>query len=52
MQTQGGTNAYHGRAFFYMRSQNLNSNTWTDNNMRQDFRQKNYGLWRARFEYR
>jgi hypothetical protein len=47
MQTQSGTNAYHGRAFFYMRNQNLNSNTWTDNslgNKRQDFRQKNYGL--------
>lgn len=47
MQTQSGTNSFHGRAFYYMRNQNLNSNTWTDNslgNKRQDFRQKNYGL--------
>ena len=47
MQTQSGTNAYHGRAFFYLRNQNLNSNDWADNsvgNARQDFRQKNYGL--------
>jgi hypothetical protein len=47
MQTQSGTNAYHGRAFFYLRNQNLNSNDWTDNslgNPRQDFRQKNYGV--------
>ena len=47
MQTQSGTNSFHGRAFYYMRNQNLNSNDWTDNslgNKRQDFRQKNYGL--------
>jgi hypothetical protein len=47
MQTQSGTNAYHGRAFFYLRNQDLNSNDWTDNslgNARQDFQQKNYGL--------
>ncbi len=46
MQTQSGTNTYHGRAFFYFRNQNLNSNDWTDNslgNPRQDFSQKNYG---------
>ncbi|HEY3628728.1 MAG TPA: carboxypeptidase-like regulatory domain-containing protein [Terracidiphilus sp.] len=47
MQTQSGTNEYHGRAFFYFRNQNLNSNSWTDNslgNPRQKFDQKNYGL--------
>lgn len=47
MQTQSGTNDFHGRAFFYFRNQSLNSNTWTDNslgNPRQDFNQKNYGL--------
>ena len=47
METQSGTNQYHGRAFFYYRNQNLNSNDWTDNslgNPRQKFNQKNYGL--------
>ncbi len=47
MQTQSGTNSYHGRAFLYFRNQDLNSNDWTDNslgNPRQDFQQKNYGL--------
>lgn len=47
MQTQSGTNSFHGRAFFYARNQNLNSNTWTDNslgNKRQDFQQRNYGV--------
>ncbi len=47
MQTQSGTNAYHGRAFLYLRNQNLNSNTWANNSVgstRQDFQQKNYGL--------
>ena len=47
METQSGTNEYHGRAFFYYRNQNLNSNDWTDNslgNPRQKFNQKNYGL--------
>ena len=46
MQTQTGTNQFHGRLFFYLRNQNLNSNSWTDNslgNPRQDFQQKNYG---------
>ncbi len=46
MQTQSGTDIFHGRAFFYLRNQNLNSNDWTDNslgNPRQDFQQKNYG---------
>ena len=47
MQTQSGTNDYHGRAFFYFRNENLNSNDWTSNslgNPRQAFDQKNYGL--------
>ena len=47
METQSGTNDYHGRAFFYFRNQNLNSNDWTDNslgNPRQAFSQKNYGV--------
>ena len=47
MQTQSGTNTYHGRAFYYFRNQNLNSNDWTDNslgNPRQKFDQKNYGF--------
>jgi Carboxypeptidase regulatory-like domain len=47
MQTQSGTNTYHGRAFIYLRNQDLNSNDWTDNslgNARQDFQQKNYGF--------
>ncbi|MFC5863669.1 carboxypeptidase-like regulatory domain-containing protein [Acidicapsa dinghuensis] len=47
METQSGTNTYHGRAFFYFRNQNLDSNDWTDNslgNPRQDFHQYNYGV--------
>lgn len=47
METQSGTNDYHGRAFFYFRNENLNSNDWTDNslgNPRQKFDQKNYGV--------
>jgi hypothetical protein len=47
METQSGTDAYHGRAFFYFRNENLNSNDWTSNslgNPRQAFDQKNYGL--------
>src|SRR5579863_8023967 len=46
METQSGTDAYHGRAFIYFRNQNLNSNDWFDNsvgNPRQAFSQKNYG---------
>ena len=35
METQSGTNDYHGRAFFYYRNQSLNSNSWTDNSLRQ-----------------
>ncbi len=47
METQSGTNEYHGRGFFYFRNQNLNANDWTDNslgNARQAFNQKNYGV--------
>lgn len=47
METQSGTNTYHGRAFFYFRNQNLDSNDWTDNslgNPRQAFHQYNYGF--------
>jgi hypothetical protein len=47
METQSGTNTYHGRAFFYYRNQSLNSNNWTDSslgNSRPKFNQKNYGL--------
>ena len=43
METQSGTNQYHGRVFFYFRNQNLNSNDWTDNslgNPRQAFHQR------------
>jgi hypothetical protein len=47
MQTQSGSNVYHGRAFVYFRNQDLNSNDWTDNslgNPRQGFHQYNYGV--------
>ena len=47
MQTQSGTNKYHGRAFLYLRNQDLNSNSWQNNASavaRQDFSQKNYGF--------
>lgn len=46
METQSGTNEYHGRAFLYLRNESFNSNDWTDNslgNPRQAFSQKNYG---------
>jgi len=46
METQSGANNFHGRAFFYLRNENLNSNDWLDNslnNPRQVFSQKNYG---------
>ena len=50
MQTQSGTDEYHGRAFFYFRNQAMNSNTWTNKAQppgsvvpRQAFDQKNYG---------
>ena len=33
METQSGTNQYHGRMFFYFRNQDLNSNDWTDNSL-------------------
>jgi hypothetical protein len=47
MNTKGGTNQYHGRAFEYFRNQLLNSNDWMDNslgNKRQPFHQNNYGF--------
>jgi len=47
METQSGTNDYHGRSFFYFRNENLNSNDWFDNsqgNPRQAFDQYNYGF--------
>ncbi len=46
METQSGTNTYHGRAFFYFRNETLNGNDWTDNslgNPRLAFHQYNYG---------
>ena len=33
METQSGTNLFHGRAFIYFRNENLNSNDWTDNSL-------------------
>jgi hypothetical protein len=49
METQSGTNDFHGRGFFYFRNENLNSNDWFDNsqipqNPRQAFNQYNYGV--------
>jgi len=47
METQSGTNNFHGRSFFYFRNQDLNSNDWFDNsqgNPRQAFDQYNYGF--------
>ena len=47
MQTQGGTNEYHGRVFEYFRNQLLNSNDWMNNAQsvpRQAFHQNNYGV--------
>ncbi|MGA8938142.1 MAG: hypothetical protein WB439_03155 [Acidobacteriaceae bacterium] len=47
METQSGTNTFHGRAFLYLRNQDVNSNDWADSslgNPRQDFQQKNYGV--------
>ena len=46
MQTQSGTNVYHGRDFFYFRNQSLNSNSWTNNALgvsKEAFHQYNYG---------
>ena len=48
MRTQSGTNAFHGRAFFYFRNQDFNANSWYNNNAtpqiaRQAYSQKNYG---------
>jgi hypothetical protein len=47
MQTQAGTNEYHGRVFEYFRNQILNSNDWLNNAQslpRQAFHQNNYGV--------
>lgn len=49
INTQSGTNRYHGRLFEYFRNQILNANTWTNNAgvpivARQAFHQNNYGL--------
>jgi hypothetical protein len=46
METQSGGNDIHGRAFFYYRDQNLNSNDWLNNAQAiplQPFKQLNYG---------
>lgn len=47
MQTQSGTNDFHGRVFEYFRNQILNSNDWLNNATgvpRQAFHQNNYGI--------
>lgn len=47
IQTQSGTNDFHGRLFEYYRNQNLNSNDWLNNAQdvqKQAFHQNNYGL--------
>ncbi|HEY1580682.1 MAG TPA: carboxypeptidase-like regulatory domain-containing protein [Terracidiphilus sp.] len=47
METQSGTNDYHGRVFEYFRNQILNSNDWANNANgvpRQAFHQNNYGV--------
>ncbi len=47
IQTQSGTNVYHGRVFEYFRNQLLNSNDWLNNALgvpRQAFHQNNYGV--------
>jgi hypothetical protein len=47
IQTQSGTNQFHGRLFEYYRNQNLNSNDWMNNAQeveKQAFHQNNYGL--------
>jgi len=47
METQSGTNIYHGRSFFYFRNQSLDGNSWTNNSLevpRQAFHQYNYGV--------
>ncbi|HEX7361785.1 MAG TPA: carboxypeptidase-like regulatory domain-containing protein [Bryobacteraceae bacterium] len=46
IQTQSGTNHFHGRLFEYYRNQNLNSNDWMNNAKdveKQAFHQNNYG---------
>jgi hypothetical protein len=49
VNTQSGTNRYHGRLFEYFRNQLLNSNQWVQNAAtplvpRQAFHQNNYGF--------
>jgi len=47
VQTQSGTNNFHGRLFEYWRNQNLNSNDWLNNAQGipiKAFHQNNYGL--------
>lgn len=47
VQTQSGTNDFHGRLFEYYRNQNLNSNDWLNNAQgveKQAFHQNNYGF--------
>ncbi|PYY12122.1 MAG: hypothetical protein DMG69_02225 [Acidobacteria bacterium] len=49
INTQSGTNQFHGRAFEYFRNQIMNANSWTNNAAnpivpREPFHQNNYGL--------
>ena len=47
INTQSGTNQFHGRVFEYFRNQLLNSNDWMNNALavpRQAFHQNNYGV--------
>ena len=47
VNTQSGSNQYHGRLFEYFRNQLLNSNDWASNangNARPAFHQNNYGF--------
>jgi hypothetical protein len=47
INTQSGTNQFHGRAFEYFRNQDLNANSWANNAgdvPREAFHQNNYGF--------
>lgn len=47
INTQSGTNQFHGRLFEYFRNQDLNANSWANNAggvPREAFHQNNYGL--------
>lgn len=49
INTQSGTNQFHGRAFEYFRNQIMNANSWINNAAdpivpREPFHQNNYGL--------